>query len=291
MMIDNPLTAAIFGIFGLLLGSFLNVVIYRLPVILKKNWRRDCVAYLREQGMDLAEEPEAPSFNLLTPRSRCRQCGHAISALENIPVLSYLVLGGKCRSCRTPIGIRYPMVEIATAVACALCGYHWGWSWAGLLWAGFCTAIITLVMIDWDTMLLPDDIVLPLLWAGLLASWGQWIATPLSASVLGAAVGYLSLWSVGALFKLLFKKEGMGHGDYKLLAAMGAWLGVGAIVPIVLFSSLVGACVGIALRLNSRLGQGQPMPYGPFLGGAGLIVLALSPATINQWIDRLILGG
>lgn len=286
---EAGLAAVVLGFLGLLIGSFLNVVIYRYPVMLKNGWRQDCLAYLREDGMQLAEE-DPPKFNLMLPRSRCRQCGHAITAIENVPVLSYLVLGGKCRGCRTPIGVRYPLVELATAALFAWCGYHWGLTWTGALWAGFCGALVTLIMIDWDTMLLPDDIVLPLMWAGLLAAWGGWIDTSLSSSVIGAVVGYMSLWSIGTLFKLVAKKEGMGHGDYKLLAALGAWLGVGAIVPIALFSSLVGACVGIALKLSSKLNREDPMPYGPYLGGAGLIVLALTPQTINQWFDRLITG-
>lgn len=289
MYIDQGLAVFVFFVFGLLIGSFLNVVIYRYPVMLKNGWRHDCIHYLREQGLDLAEE-EKPQFNLMVPRSRCRQCGHAITALENIPVLSYLLQGGKCRGCKTAIGVRYPLIEIATGVAFAFCGYQWGGTWTAVLWAGFCGALIALIMIDWDTMLLPDDIVLPLLWAGLLASWGGWIATPLPSSVIGAVAGYLSLWSIGTLFKVLMKKEGMGHGDYKLLAALGAWLGAPAIVPIVLFSSIVGACVGVALKVSSRLRQGEPMPYGPYLGGAGLIVMALTPGSVNHWINRLLMG-
>ncbi|THU00296.1 prepilin peptidase [Lampropedia puyangensis] len=290
MVIDTWFEPTLLGLLGLLVGSFLNVVIYRLPVIMQRAWKRDSIAFLREQGLQLEEvsQEEVPRFNLMVPRSRCRQCGHAISAIENIPVLSYLVLRGKCRGCGTPIGMRYPLVEIVTGLAFAYCGHRWGLSYTGAAWAGFCAVIIALVMIDWDTTLLPDDMTLPLLWAGILAAWLGVINVPLAQSVLGAIVGYLSLWSVCLLFKLVTGKDGMGNGDFKLLAALGAWLGVWAILPIVLVSSVLGAVIGIALKLTNRLREGGYMPFGPFLGGAGLFVLMVGTDTINRWLNTLL---
>lgn len=290
MMLETWFAPALLGALGLLVGSFLNVVIYRLPVMMQRGWKRDSIAYLREQGYKLEEIPaqQEPRFNLMLPRSRCRECGHAISAIENIPLVSYLVLGGKCRSCRTPIGVRYPLVELATALAFAYCGHRWGLSIPGAAWAGFCAVIIALVMIDWDTTLLPDDMTLPLLWAGLLAAWLGYIDTTLNQAVAGAIVGYMSLWSVCALFKLATGKEGMGHGDFKLLAALGAWLGIASILPIVLMSSILGAIIGLGLKFSKGLREGGYMPYGPFLGGAGLVVLFLGTDTINAYVNTLI---
>lgn len=289
MALDAWAATLIFALSGLLIGSFLNVVVYRLPVMLQRAWRHDSVAFLREQGVGLPDDAagDTTPFNLVTPRSRCRACGHPVSALENVPVLSYLLLRGRCRACKTPIGMRYPLVELATAAAFAFCGHQWGVSWTAAAWALFCAVLIALILIDWDTTLLPDSLTLPLLWAGLMASWAGLIAVPLRQSVLGAAVGYLSLWSIAMLFKLVTKKEGMGHGDFKLLAALGAWLGAGAVLPIVLASSLLGAVVGVVLKLRQGLREGGYIPYGPFLGGAGLLVLLCTPERVNGWLNGL----
>ncbi|RZS31118.1 prepilin peptidase [Corticibacter populi] len=291
-MQEATLAALAFAVLGLLVGSFLNVVILRLPVMLQRQWRSDSLGFLREQGLDIQDvtTPEPPTFNLLLPRSRCGHCGHAISALENIPVISYMALRGRCKSCHAPIGKRYPLVELATAATFAYCGHQWGLSWTALAWAGFAAAVIALIMIDWDTTLLPDNITLPLLWAGLLAAWLGVIDTSLRSSVLGAVAGYLSLWSVYWLFKLLTKKEGMGHGDFKLLAALGAWLGAPAILPIIIASSVIGALVGIAMKLSHALREGGYMPYGPFLGCAGLMVLAIGAERILGWMLAPSLG-
>lgn len=290
MMLETWSVPALFGVLGLLVGSFLNVVIYRLPVMMQRAWKRDSVAYLREQGYALKEipEPDEPRFNLMLPRSRCRQCGHAITALENIPLVSYLALRGRCRGCGTSIGIRYPLVELVTGLAFGYCGYRWGLGYTAAAWAGFCAVMIALVMIDWDTTLLPDDMTLPLLWAGLLMAWSGTIGTTLSDALAGAMVGYIALWSVCALFKLVTGKDGMGHGDFKLLAALGAWLGLGAILPIVLLSSILGAIIGLGLKFSKRLREGGYMPYGPFLGGAGIVVLVLGTDAINGWVNALI---
>ncbi|KKW69095.1 methyltransferase [Lampropedia cohaerens] len=294
MAMQAEWAAVLAGVLGLLVGSFLNVVIHRVPLMLQHSWRRDSAAFLQEQGVALPEDAlpaAAQRLNLWAPRSRCPSCGHGITAWENIPVISYLLLRGQCRSCHTHISLRYPLVEIACALLFAYCGYRWGVSWQALAWAGFSATLLALVCIDWDTTLLPDNMTLPLLWAGLLLSWLGVTATPLREAVLGAIAGYLSLWSVYIVFKLATGKEGMGHGDFKLLAAIGAWLGAGAILPVVLMSSVIGAIVGIALKLCHGLREGGYMPYGPFLGGAGLVVMALGPQTLQHWLDRLLTGG
>lgn len=294
MALQAEWAAVLAGVLGLLVGSFLNVVIHRVPLMLQHSWRRDSAAFLQEQGVALPEDAlpaTAQRLNLWAPRSRCPSCGHGITAWENIPVISYLLLRGRCRGCHTRISLRYPLVEIACALLFAYCGHRWGVSWQALAWAGFSATLLALVCIDWDTTLLPDNMTLPLLWAGLLLSWLGVTATPLREAVLGAIAGYLSLWSVYIVFKLATGKEGMGHGDFKLLAAIGAWLGAGAILPVVLMSSVIGAIVGIALKLGHGLREGGYMPYGPFLGGAGLVVMALGPQTLQQWLERLLTGG
>lgn len=289
---DIGVAAAIFAALGLLIGSFLNVVIYRLPVMLNRGWKNDSLHYLEEQKVLSAAEvkkyaqagAQKGAFNLMVPRSRCGHCGHKISALENIPVISYCVLGGKCAGCKARISVRYPVIELFTALCFGYCGYQWGLTPTGGLWAGFSAVLITLIMIDWDTTLLPDNLTLPLLWAGLLAALLGYTGTPLSDAVTGAIAGYLSLWAVYWAYKLVTGKEGMGHGDFKLLAALGAWLGVGALLPILLASSIIGAIVGIAMKFSSGLREGGYIPYGPFLGGAGLVIAVTGTA----WFYRLL---
>lgn len=275
MLVSQGFDAGLAGVLGLMIGSFLNVVIYRLPKIMERQWAAECA--------ELAgKEPEATeTFNLVVPRSRCRQCGHPIGAHENIPVLSYLFLRGKCSSCGTRISLRYPLVELATATLFAWCGWRWGLTVTGLAWCGFSAAIVALAMIDWDTTLLPDDITLPLLWAGLIMAALKWNpAVQLPDALWGAVGGYLSLWLVYWGFKLVTGKEGMGYGDFKLFAALGAWFGWTALVPIILMASVIGAIVGIALKLNSSLREGGYVPFGPFLAAAGLTAMVFGPQSI-----------
>ena len=276
------LEAALAGIFGLLIGSFLNVVVYRIPRMMELQWQAECAAYAA--GMQEPAQPAPPppeTFNLMTPRSRCPHCGHQVRWYENIPVLSYvLLLRGRCSECKKTISARYPVVELATAALFFFCVQRWGATPAGLAWCIFCALLVALALIDWDTTLLPDDLTLPLLWAGLLAAALQWTATPLLDAVLGAAAGYVSLWAVYWGFKLATGKEGMGYGDFKLFAALGAWFGWQALVPLILLASVVGAVVGIAMKFSSGLREGGHIPFGPFLAGAGLIGLVFGPQSV-----------
>ena len=270
--------AGIVGILGLLVGSFLNVVIYRLPMMMERQWAAECA--------DLAGQPvaELPPFNLMVPRSRCSHCAHQIRWYENIPVVSWLALRGKCSSCGNKIGIRYPVVELVTGALFFYCIQRWGLTATGLAWCGFSAAIVALALIDWDTTLLPDDITLPLLWAGLIAAALRWTGVPLTQALWGAVAGYLSLWLVYQGFKLLTGKEGMGFGDFKLFAALGAWFGWQALVPIILMASVIGAVVGITMKFTSGLREGGHVPFGPFLAGAGLTALVFGPESILRAI-------
>lgn len=268
------LDAAAGGVLGLLVGSFLNVVIHRLPRMLERQWASECAELA---GTPMEEEAR---FNLMTPRSRCPHCGHSIHWYENIPILSYLVLRGKCSACRSAIGIRYPTVELCTGLLFAWCAWKWGATPTALCWAGFSACLVALTLIDWDTTLLPDDITLPLLWAGLLAAQWRWIPVSLQDAVLGAVGGYMSLWLIYQLFKLTTGKEGMGFGDFKLFAALGVWFGWQALVPIILMASVIGAITGIAMKLTSGLREGGYVPFGPFLSGAGLTALLFGPDAI-----------
>ncbi len=252
---------------GLLVGSFLNVVIYRLPVMMQREWRRDCLEYLEQPA-----EAEQPAFNLVTPRSRCGHCGHQITARENIPLLSYLLLGGKCSSCGTRISPQYPLVELFTGIVTVVVGWQLGVSLQALAALLFTWSLIAAAGIDIGHKLLPDSITLPLLWLGLLLALGN-VFVSLEDSVIGAMAGYLSLWSVFVLFKLLTGKEGMGHGDFKLLAMLGAWTGWQLLLVIVLTSSLVGAVVGISMILLKKTERGTQIPFGPYLAAAGWIAL------------------
>ncbi len=275
MQLLSPLMEAMLaGVLGLLAGSFLNVVIYRLPQMLERQWAAECA----EQAG--AEPAQGEAFNLMRPRSRCRQCGHVISWYENVPVLSYLALRGKCSACGTSIGARYPLVELATGALFFFCIQRWGATPEGAAWCVFSAALVTLALIDWDTTLLPDDITLPLLWAGLIVSALRWTELPLTHALWGAIAGYLSLWSIYKAFKLLTGKEGMGYGDFKLFAALGAWFGWQALVPMILMASVIGAVVGIALKFSSGLREGGYVPFGPFLAGAGLTAMFFGPASI-----------
>lgn len=275
-MVVSPLVdAGLAGVIGLLVGSFLNVVIYRLPQMLERQWAAECAELTGKPP-----EKDTAELNLVRPRSRCRQCGHMIRWYENVPVLSYLMLRGKCSACATPIGLRYPAVELATAALFFFAVWHWGATPAGAAWCGFSAALVALALIDWDTTLLPDDITLPLLWAGLVVAALRWTDLPLTQAVWGAVAGYVSLWFIYKAFKLATGKEGMGYGDFKLFAALGAWFGWQALVPIILMASVIGAIVGIAMKLSSGLREGGYVPFGPFLAGAGLAAMIFGPSSI-----------
>lgn len=276
------LDAAALGLLGLLVGSFINVVIHRLPKMMELRWAAECAELSGQSDEAPAEQP--PPFNLMAPRSRCPHCGHRIQWFENIPVLSYLVLRGRCRSCQAGISPRYPLVELVCAALFAWCGWHWGLNWTALAWSGFSGAVLALACIDWDTTLLPDDITLPLLWAGLIAAGLQLSGTSLPDALWGAVAGYLSLWLVYWAFKLVTGKEGMGYGDFKLFAALGAWLGWQALIPVILMSSIIGAVIGIAIKIFSQLREGGYVPFGPFLALAGLTAMIFGPESILQLI-------
>ena len=266
-LLANPAVFAITaGLFGLIVGSFLNVVIHRLPKMMEADWQCQC-AELRGE-----EPPAAEPLTLATPRSRCPNCGHGITAIENIPVISWLGLRGKCSACKAPISIRYPLVEAITGLLSAYAAWHFGFGPAGIGAILLVWAMIALTGIDFDTQLLPDSITLPLVWLGLLFNlFGTY--TSLSSAVIGAVAGYLSLWSVYWGFKLATGKEGMGYGDFKLLAAIGAWLGWQMLPATILLSSLVGAIVGIGLIVLAKRGRNVPIPFGPYLAAAGLLAL------------------
>ena len=253
-------------ILGLMVGSFLNVVIYRLPKMLEREWRKQCAELSGEAPVT------APRFDLLVPRSACPHCGKAITALENMPVLSYLILKGKCSGCGAPIAKRYPLVEALSGILSALIAWQFGYGMPALAALLFAWGMIALAFIDFETQLLPDGITLPLFWCGLLFNLGA-LFNDLRSAVIGAIAGYLALWSVYWLFKWATGKEGMGYGDFKLLAAIGAWLGWQMLLPVILISSFVGAAVGIALIVAKAQSRSVPIPFGPYLAAAGLIAL------------------
>ena len=274
-----PFTA-LCTIIGLLVGSFLNVVIHRLPKMMEREWQEQC-AELRGET-----PPAAAPLNLFVPRSRCPHCGHQIGALENIPILSWMMLKGRCRGCSAPISARYPVVEALGGLLSGYAAWHFGpgWQAAGallLLWA-----LIALTFIDLDTQYLPDSITLPLVWLGLLFNLGQTFV-PLETAVIGAMAGYLALWLIFWAFKLATGKEGMGYGDFKLLAALGAWMGWKMLPLTILFSSLVGAVVGISLILFRRHGRDIPIPFGPYLAGAGVLALFWGEAATQAYLRTM----
>lgn len=271
---DSPIFfTSIAGLTGLLVGSFLNVVIHRLPKMMEREWREQCAEF--NEASDSKESKKtkrAAPYNLHSPRSACPHCGHQISALENIPVFSYLALRGKCRKCGSAISVRYPIVETITSLLSAYAAWHFGFGLAALAAIFFVWALIALTFIDFDTQLLPDDITLPLLWLGIIFNlYGAF--TNLNNAIVGAIAGYLVLWTVYWLFKLATGKEGMGYGDFKLLAAIGAWLGWSMLPLVIMLSSAVGAVVGIILIIAANHGRNIPIPFGPYLAGGGLIAL------------------
>ncbi|MES2017833.1 MAG: A24 family peptidase [Pseudomonadota bacterium] len=254
------------GLFGLLIGSFLNVVIYRMPKMMQREFDNACAE-------NCGKEPvHADTFTLSVPRSACPHCGHKISALENVPVLSYLALGGKCRGCKAPISKRYPAIELVSGLLAALMVWHFGSGWTGLATVAFAFLLLAMTFIDLDTQFLPDDLTYPLLWLGLLVNLDGAIV-PLREAVIGAVAGYLALWSVNALYKLVRKHDGMGNGDFKLLGALGAWMGWSMLPSIILLSSVVGTVIAVAMILLKKQDSETRIPFGPYLTGAGLLAL------------------
>ncbi|MGC2458631.1 MAG: A24 family peptidase [Gallionellaceae bacterium] len=268
------------GLVGLLVGSFLNVVIHRIPKMLEREWQAQCAKLSGKQPEDL------PRYNLVVPRSACPHCGHNISAWENIPVISYLLLRGKCKECGARISLRYPTVEAISGLLGAYTAWHFGFGPAAFAALLFVWALIALTFIDFDTQLLPDMITLPLLWLGLLFNLSGLFAS-LHDTVIGAVAGYLVLWGVYWLFKFATGKEGMGYGDFKLLAAIGAWLGWQMLPLVILLSSLVGAVVGIVLIVAARHGRNIPIPFGPYLAGGGLIALFWGHALTQNYLQMV----
>jgi leader peptidase (prepilin peptidase) / N-methyltransferase len=267
-------------LFGLAAGSFLNVVIHRLPKMMERQWRAECAELAGTPAPAAGPSP----YNLMVPRSACPHCGHGITALENIPIASYIALGGKCSACKKPISLRYPVVE---ALAGALSGYiAWRYGLSAAMFGAliFAWAMVALSFIDLDTFYLPDSVTLPLLWAGLLLNTAA-VFTDLRSAIFGAVAGYVALWSVYWIFKLATGKEGMGYGDFKLLAAIGAWLGWKMLPLVILLSSLVGAVVGIGLIAFARHGRNVPIPFGPYLAAAGLIALFWGEPLTRQYLN------
>jgi leader peptidase (prepilin peptidase)/N-methyltransferase len=272
------LSPLVLALLGLCIGSFLNVVIHRLPMMMERGWRAESAELL---GVEIAEQ--AP-LTLSTPRSRCPSCGHQITWYENIPLLSYLQLRGKCSACKAPISIRYPAIEVATALLFAACGWRFGARPEVLLWCGLVATLIALAMIDIDTQFLPDDLTLPLMWAGIVSAALGWLPIKLGASVGGAVVGYLSLWFVFHAYRLIRGKEGMGAGDFKLLAALGAWMGWQLIPSIILLASAVGAVVGMGLIVFRKHDRDVPIPFGPYLAGGGIAALFFGEQLTRLWM-------
>lgn len=292
MPLEWMLSPAALAVLGLVFGSFLNVVIHRLPRMMERQWWAEVAGQLQDDGSHRqvfgqplpteavragqaldASLQQLPRLNLATPRSRCPACGHAIGWSENLPVLGWLRLRGRCSACGTRISVRYPLVEGLTAALFAAVGWRFGAQPVALMWCAVVAVLVALSAIDWDTTLLPDSLTQPLAWAGLMAAVVGWSGLSTGESLVGAVAGYLSLWSVYWLFKLATGKEGMGHGDFKLLAALGAWLGWQAILPIVLMASVLGACVGLGMKAMGQLREGRYVPFGPFLAGGGLVLM------------------
>ncbi len=297
---SEVLSPWVLGLLGLCIGSFLNVVIHRLPIMLERQWWgdvaqqfTDTASWRRVFGRDmpgaavaeaasLGEHVQAlPALGLARPASRCPACGHVLRWHENIPLLGWLRLKGRCSACGTRISSRYPLIELLTAAAFVAVGWRMGPTLQALVWCAVVATLIALAMIDWDTTVLPDALTLPLLWGGLVAA-ALGFGAGLPDALWGAVVGYLSLWSIYWLFKLTTGKEGMGYGDFKLLAALGAWLGWQAILPIVLFASVLGAVIGIAMKFGNTLREGRYVPFGPFLAGGGLMVMLVGLPSVLQ---------
>jgi len=290
LLIESPLTfvAAAF-VLALLVGSFLNVVIYRLPLMMEKEWRAQCAELTAEPATDLPEG----RFDLLAPRSRCPQCGHQITALENVPIVSYLILGGKCSGCKAEIPLRYPAVELLTAILTGIVAWKFGFGWEAAAGIGLTWMLVAISVIDIDHQLIPDSMSLPLLWAGLSLSLffpldgAQTLFVDPKTAITGALAGYLSLWSVYHLFRLITGKEGMGYGDFKLLGALGAFLGWKLLPVIIMMSAVVGAVVGILLIVTKQHERSVPIPFGPYLAAAGWIAMLWGSDIVNWYLDLM----
>ena len=286
-----PLFIAVVFAFCLIIGSFLNVVIYRLPIMMEREWREQCEEMAKSPTV--TEVPEE-RFDLVVPRSRCPSCGQLIKAWQNIPVVSYLILGGKCAKCGESISARYPIVEMMTAVLAALCAWRFGVGPEAIMAIVMTLALVPVAMIDADTQLIPDSIVLPLMWIGLAMSLyhpvvgAETLFVAPHDAIVGAIAGYLSLWSIYWLFKLVTGKEGMGYGDFKLLAALGAWLGWQQLPLIILRSAVVGAIVGIAIMVIRKHERSVPIPFGPYLAAAGWISMLWGETIKNTYLDTML---
>jgi leader peptidase (prepilin peptidase)/N-methyltransferase len=278
LLLTDPLAATVAAlVVGLCVGSFLNVVVHRLPKMLEREWAAQCAELAGNAPA------QADTYNLWTPRSACPACGHRIGALDNVPVVSWLALRGRCRGCGAAISSRYPLVEIAGGLAAAGAIWHFGPTWAGLTACGLLWTLIALAVIDADTQLLPDNLTLPLLWGGLVANlFGLFV--PLADAVIGAIAGYLVLWSVYWLFKLIRGKEGMGYGDFKLLAALGAWLGWKMLPVIILLASVAGAVIGVLLIVFQGRDKAKPLPFGPYLAIAGALALFAGQRLVSIYL-------
>ena len=272
-------------IFGLLVGSFLNVVIHRLPKMMEREWHANCLELQGKLELQNKEVLSQTKYNIVTPRSACPKCGHNISALENIPVISWLMLSGKCKSCKTSISLRYPLIEAITGALIGAVAYKYGFTATTFFAWIFVFALVTLTFIDFDTQLLPDDITLPLLWLGLIFNMNGGF-TDLKSAVLGAIFGYLILWSVYWAFKLVTGKEGMGYGDFKLLAAIGAWFGWQMLPAVILLSSVVGAIIGIGLIVFKGKEGGTAIPFGPFLALGGIAALFYGAQLVQLYLPN-----
>ena len=262
--------ALVAGLFGLLIGSFLNVVIHRMPKMLEREFENSCAEHAGREPI------HTDTYNLAVPRSACPHCQHRITALENVPLVSYLLLKGKCKACKAPISPRYPIIETVSGMLSVAMVYHLGSGWAGLAALVFTYFLLAMTMIDLDTQYLPDDLTLPLLWGGLLLNLDATFV-PLKDAVIGAAAGYMALWSVNFLYRQVRKHDGMGYGDFKLLGALGAWMGWQMLPAMILLSSIVGAVVGICLIVFAKHGRQVPIPFGPYLAGAGLLAMLFGP--------------
>ena len=279
-------TGVVFA-FALVIGSFLNVVIYRLPLMMHREWHEQCEELAKEPKPDIPDG----RFNLVVPRSRCPHCGSEIKAWQNIPVLSFMILGGQCGNCRKSISARYPIVEFMTAALAAICAWRFGFGWEGLMAIVMTLFLIPITMIDYDTQLIPDSIVYPLLWIGLVMSLfspmpgAQILFVSPADAIVGAVAGYLVLWSVFWLFKIVTGKDGMGYGDFKLLAALGAWLGWQSLHAIILLSAVVGVIVNLSLIMFKNRDRSQPIPFGPYLAGAGWLAMLWGDAIMKRIYD------
>ena len=290
IMIESPVTFILAAfIFALLIGSFLNVVIHRVPIMMEKSWREQCSELAETPAGDLPEG----RFDILSPRSRCPSCGHNITATQNIPILSYVMLGGKCAGCGAKISVRYPVIELLTGLLTGVVAWHFGFGWEALAAIGMTWMLIAISLIDIDHQYIYDSMVLPLLWAGLaLSLWNpmpgaETLFIEPKAAIVGALAGYLSLWSVYHLFRILTGKEGMGYGDFKLLAALGAWLGWKMLPLIILMSAVVGAVTGILMIAAKRHERSVPIPFGPYLAASGWIAMLWGADIVNWYLDYM----